>query len=50
MQANSNRAGLSDRISGKDAADMSVGLDKLPEYAYQAAILVVIVLLLWTVA
>lgn len=48
MQANSNRAGLSDRIPEK--ADVSAGLDKLPEYAYQAAILVVMVLLLWTVA
>lgn len=50
MQANPNSDRLSRERSWGGAADPSEALNKLPEYAYRAAILVVIVLLLWTVA
>lgn len=54
MQANPD----GDRVYGRivaartegGVAQPSAALDKLPEYAYRAAILVVMVLLLWTVA
>jgi hypothetical protein len=50
MQANPNSDRVSGKGSWKGAAGPSAALNKLPEYAYRAAILVVIVLLLWTVA
>ena len=50
MQAHPKR----DHVFGSSAkggsADPSSALNRLPEYAYRAAILVVMVLLLWTVA
>jgi hypothetical protein len=39
-----------DRVSERHAADSPAALNKLPEYAYRAAILVAMMLLLWTVA
>jgi hypothetical protein len=45
MQANPNK----DRLSGT-AVRPSATFEKLPEYAYRAAILAVMMLLLWTVA
>jgi hypothetical protein len=46
MQAYPN----TDRTSAKQTADPSGAPSKLPEYAYRAATLAVMVLLLWTVA
>jgi hypothetical protein len=38
-----------DHLSGKGAAEPSAAISKLPEYAYRAAILLAMMLLLWTV-
>jgi hypothetical protein len=46
MQANPN----TDHLSEKGAVRPSIALNKLPEYAYRAAILLAMMLLLWTVA
>jgi hypothetical protein len=45
MQANPH----TDHLSGKGAAEPSAAISKLPEYAYRAAILLAMMLLLWTV-
>jgi hypothetical protein len=54
MQANPNGDRVCDRgcreRGSEGAADPSAALNKLTEYAYRAAILAVMVLLLWTVA
>jgi hypothetical protein len=55
MQANPNGDRVSDRVRRKGAREAAAArrltaFDKLPEYAYRAAILVAMVLLLWTAA